>query len=141
MAHGLLTGEGLAKMAHLNELITVKKGRQLVHQLPLGPLDLITANLPYVSTAEWEDLPPEIRKYEPRTALDGGPDGLTLIGCLLSTASPYLRPAGAILLEIGASQGVGATALAHANFPQADVLLCQDYAGLDRLLVVETRAQ
>ena len=103
-----------------------------------GPVNLITANLPYVTTAEWEELPPEIMRCEPRTALDGGPDGLTLISRLLSMAGPYVRPAGAILLEIGASQGAAATALARDNFPQADVLLFQDYAGLDRLLVVET---
>jgi release factor glutamine methyltransferase len=105
------------------------------------PVDLITANLPYVTTAEWENLPPEIQKYEPRSALDGGPDGLTLIRGLLSTAGPYLRPGGAILLEIGASQGAAVTALAGDNFARATVALHQDYAGLDRLVVVEADRQ
>jgi release factor glutamine methyltransferase len=106
-----------------------------------GPVDLITANLPYVTTAEWEDLPPEIRQYEPRSALDGGPDGLAFIRRLLATAGPYLRPDGAILLEIGASQGAAATALARDSFPQATVTLHQDYAGLDRLVAVDTNRQ
>ncbi len=101
-------------------------------------VDLITANLPYVTTVEWENLPPEIRKYEPRSALDGGPDGLTLIRRLLSLAGPYLNPGGAILLEIGASQGAAATALARDNFPRATVALHQDYARLDRLVTVDT---
>ena len=108
----------------------------LLSALP-GPVDLITANLPYVTTGEWRELVPEIRDHEPRSALDGGRDGLALIGRLLATAGPYLRPAGAILLEIGAGQGVAATTLARECLPQARVQLVQDYAGLDRLVVVE----
>ena len=103
-----------------------------------SPVDLITANLPYVRTDEWPDLAPEIRDHEPRAALDGGPDGLDLIGRLLETAGPHLRPSGAILLEIGAGQGDAATTLARASIPQARVQLIQDYAGLDRLVIVET---
>ena len=101
------------------------------------PVDLITANLPYVTSAEWEDLAPEIQEYEPRTALDGGRDGLDLIARLLATAGPYLHPGGAMLLEIGASQGVLVTILALESFSNADVTLHQDYAGLDRLVTVE----
>jgi len=108
----------------------------LLSALP-GPVDLITANLPYVTTGEWRELAPEIRNHEPRSALDGGRDGLVLIGRLLATAGPYLRPAGAILLEIGAGQGSAVTTLARECLPQARVQLVQDYAGLDRLVVVE----
>jgi release factor glutamine methyltransferase len=101
-------------------------------------VDLITANLPYVSTGEFGGLLPEIRDHEPRAALDGGPDGLALIRRLLQTAGPYLHPAGAILLEIGASQGDSVTALAQRRFPHATVELVPDYAGLDRLVAVKT---
>jgi release factor glutamine methyltransferase len=107
----------------------------LLAPLP-GPVDLITGNLPYVTTAEWEALQPEIQGYEPRSALDGGPDGLALIGRLLAMAPPYLRPGGAILLEIGAEQGEAVVALAQRYMPQASVQLHQDYAGLDRLVSI-----
>jgi release factor glutamine methyltransferase len=110
----------------------------LLAALP-GPVDLITANLPYVTSEEWSDLAPEIRDHEPRAALDGGPDGLDLIRRLLATASPCLRPGGALLLEIGASQGAPVTALARKHFPQARVQLHQDYARLDRLVIISTR--
>jgi release factor glutamine methyltransferase len=110
----------------------------LLSPLPRA-VDLIIANLPYVTTDEWRGLPPEIRDHEPRAALDGGPDGLTPIDHLLATASPYLLPEGAILLEIGASQGTAVTSLARQHFPQARVRLEQDYAGLDRLIILETR--
>lgn len=109
----------------------------LLDPLP-GAVHLITANLPYVTSSEWEALPPEIKDHEPRAALDGGDDGLFLIRRLLATARKHLRPGGAMMLEIGASQGARATALARASFPQASVRLQQDYAGLDRLVVVES---
>jgi release factor glutamine methyltransferase len=108
----------------------------LLGSLP-APADLITANLPYVTTKEWEHLIPEIREYEPRSALDGGPDGLSLIRQLLATAPSFMQPGGAILLEIGAGQGAAVTALACQGFPLADVQLIQDYAGLDRLVVIK----
>jgi release factor glutamine methyltransferase len=101
------------------------------------PVNLLTANLPYVTTEEWQSLAPEIRDHEPRAALDGGPDGLALIRRLLAAAPPHVQPGGAILLEIGASQGAAVTAFARKSFPRAKVELFQDYAGLDRLVVVE----
>jgi len=58
----------------------------------------------------------------------------------LATAGPYLNSGGAILIEIGAGQGLAALALAHGHFPQAQIVLRKDYGGLDRLLVVETGA-
>jgi release factor glutamine methyltransferase len=108
----------------------------LLSALP-GPVDLITANLPYVTTGEWEELMPEIRQHEPRAALDGGPDGLALIRRLLATAGACLAPRGAMLIEIGAGQGAAVTALAREHYPQARVQLYRDYARLDRLVVVE----
>ena len=102
-----------------------------------APVDLIAANLPYVTTGEWTDLLPEIRDNEPRAALDGGPDGLDAIRRLLATAVPHLRPGGVLLLEIGASQGSAVTSLARRCFPAADLQLHRDYAGLDRLVIVK----
>jgi release factor glutamine methyltransferase len=109
----------------------------LLAALPV-PVDLITANLPYVTTLEWEGLAPEIRNFEPRAALDGGLDGLDLIRRLLAMAALHLNPQGVILLEIGASQGSVVTALARENFSQAEIRLFPDYAGLDRLVLIET---
>jgi release factor glutamine methyltransferase len=107
----------------------------LLSPLP-QPVDLITANLPYVATVEWEQLPPEIRIHEPRAALDGGPDGLTTIRRLLTMAGAYLRPGGALLLEIGASQGGAVTAMARQHLPRARLQVHQDLAGLDRLVLI-----
>ena len=98
--------------------------------------DVIVANLPYVSSAELEASPPEIRDHEPRLGLDGGPDGLRLIERLLRQAPAHLNPGGALFLEIGDTQGAAASALARDCFPQATVAVKPDLAGLDRVLVV-----
>jgi len=105
------------------------------------PVDLIAANLPYISQAELAQLPPEISRYEPREALDGGSDGLDHIRCLLAQVGGYLRSQGAILLEIGAAQGPAVVALAKRHFPAAKVEVAKDYAGLDRVVIVSKGAE
>jgi len=112
----------------------------LLEPLP-EPVDLIAANLPYVSTAELAQLPPEISRYEPREALDGGPDGLDCIRRLLAQADGHLKPGGVIMLEIGATQGSAVLALTRRHFPAARVEIVRDYAGLDRVVMVETSPQ
>ncbi|MEP7358552.1 MAG: hypothetical protein ABI847_14990, partial [Anaerolineales bacterium] len=83
------------------------------------PFDLITANLPYIDSAELAQLP--VSRYEPRLALDGGPGGLRLVERLLRQAPACLSPGGTLLLEIGAGQAAAAAALARAAFPAADI--------------------
>ena len=100
-----------------------------------GAFQLIVANLPYLSRADLAAAPPEVAHWEPRPALDGGPDGLAAIRRLLTMVVDRLRPAGALLAEIGAGQGADVLALAHHHLPGAMVEIVQDYAGLDRLLV------
>ena len=124
-----------ARRHHVADRVQCRQG-DLLAPLP-GPVDLIAANLPYVATGEWLELLPELRDHEPRAALDGGPDGLDAIRRLLAAAGPYLHPGGAVLLEIGASQGAAVNALARRYFPAADVQLHRDYAGLDRLVIVQ----
>lgn len=100
--------------------------------------DIIVANLPYVPSGEWERLAPEIRCYEPRTALDGGPDGLRLIARLLKEAPAHVRSRGALILEIGHDQGALVAARARQAFPAAAIAVKNDLAGLDRAVIVET---
>ncbi len=102
------------------------------------PADLIVANLPYVRSADWEALPPEIREHEPRAALDGGPDGLREIERLLGQAPSCLRPGGSLLVEMGPPQAAPALALARRCFPGAAACILPDAAGLDRLLAIDT---
>ena len=101
-----------------------------------GPLGLVVANPPYLSQAELAEAPPEVARWEPRAALDGGPDGLDVIRRLLGMASDRLGPGAALLVEIGAGQGSDVLGLAHRYFPGATVEIARDYADRDRMLCV-----
>lgn len=98
-------------------------------------IDLLVANLPYIPSAVVPAL--AVSRFEPAAALDGGPDGLALIRRLLAQARHCIAPDGLIALEIGADQGARAAAEARARFPAARIDLRRDYAGHDRILLVE----
>jgi len=116
----------------------LKRFAPLEGMAPLaGSLGLIVANPPYLSHAELATAPPEVARWEPRAALDGGPDGLAVIHSLLAMASGRLAAGGTLLVEIGAHQGFDVLGLARRYFPQATLEIARDYAGRDRLLIVQ----
>jgi release factor glutamine methyltransferase len=85
--------------------------RDLGDLLEPGTLDALVSNPPYIRTADWEQLPPHIRDHEPRTALDGGPDGLAVLTQVAEDASIVLQEQGRLFLEIGADQGAAVESL------------------------------
>ena len=101
-------------------------------------VDLVVANLPYISDSEWTVLDDAVKWYEPVGALRGGPDGLDLIGRLLRQVRSLLRPNGAVFLEIGWRQGDAARQLAQTIFPAARITVQPDYAGHDRMVIIDT---
>ena len=66
--------------------------------------DLIISNPPYIPSAEIAGLQPEVREYDPRAALDGGPEGLDYFRRLAAEAASFLEPGGRLMLEIGDGQ-------------------------------------
>jgi release factor glutamine methyltransferase len=94
--------------------------------------DLITANLPYIPTADLAEL--KVTQHEPRLALDGGPDGLDLIRRLIDQVHDRLANDGCLLLEIGSGQGAAVQALCQAAFPAAAARVIRDYAGHERVV-------
>lgn len=103
-----------------------------------GPFDLILANLPYVPSQEISRLQPEVQ-FEPRQALDGGPDGLDLYRRLFVQARGLLAPQGALIGEIAWDQGALAAQIAAQQMPEHAVTIQQDLAGHDRLVVARPR--
>lgn len=100
-------------------------------------VDIIVANLPYVTAEEYPHLMPDVRDYEPKLALVGGPQGLDAVHRLLIQAPGYLRPHGKVLLEIGCEQAAAVVQLAHELIPQATYVgVRQDYHGLDRVVLI-----
>ena len=107
----------------------------LLQPLPEA-VDIIVANLPYISKPEFKQLSPEIINFEPISALNGGANGLEIIHRLLPQAKEKLRPGGLILFEIGQGQGEEALALASHHFPDARIDLLPDLRGIDRVVRV-----
>jgi release factor glutamine methyltransferase len=101
-----------------------------------GQFDVIVANLPYVSGADWRALPPEIRDHEPQEALTPGPLGTEAVAALLAQAPAHLAPGGALAAEMGDTQGAALLAEVARAFPEADRYVMKDLARLDRVLVV-----
>jgi release factor glutamine methyltransferase len=79
----------------------------LFDALPLslqGKVSVVMANVPYVPTDAIASMPPEARLYEPRVALDGGPDGLAVARRVLASAPAWLAPGGVVLFEASSAQ-------------------------------------
>jgi len=103
-----------------------------------GGFDLVVANLPYVPTDSLEELPAEVAR-DPRTALDGGRDGLLLVGRLLADLPRLLRPCGGGVLEIGDGQAEPVVRMA-AGGGLAVARRIRDVGGCERVLVFQRRA-
>jgi release factor glutamine methyltransferase len=95
--------------------------------------NLIAANLPYIRTADFAELQPEVRDWEPRIALDGGEDGLAALRRLSVQLFDHLCAGGHAALEVGAGQAEEvAKLLADAGLSRVEVL--PDYAGVPRVV-------
>ena len=95
--------------------------------------DVITANPPYIESAEIESLSVEVRDYEPRLALDGTADGLAFYRRLAAESGAHLKPGGRLYLEIGMSQGAAVASLLKAA-AFSDIQIIRDLAGRDRIV-------
>ncbi len=99
-----------------------------------GFYDLITANPPYVTEAEWAGLSPEVRIFEPRSALVPGPEGLEITARIIAGAPAHLRAMGWLLVELGAGQYPKAAELARQALVYDDIRAVKDLAGIERVL-------
>jgi release factor glutamine methyltransferase len=106
---------------------------------PLAPaagfFELITANPPYVSREEYQDLPRQVKDYEPAEALLAGEDGLDYIRNIIGGAPAFLRPQGWLLMELGAGQAQAAQDLARETGAYGEISTTRDLQGYERVLV------
>ncbi len=96
----------------------------------LGGVDLLVANPPYLAEGEYERLPRDVR-HEPREALVAGRSGLEVIEAIGAEAIVFLSPTGAVVCEIGETQGGDVEPL----FVGLEVEVRRDLAGRDRFVV------
>lgn len=99
--------------------------------------DLIVSNPPYIASAEIETLDPEVRDFDPRGALDGGPDGLDFYRRLASEARSFLKANGRVMVEFGDGQ---ADAIKEIFESQNWVVegIREDYTQRQRILIART---
>ena len=100
------------------------------------PVDVIVANLPYISTGEMHTLSLEVKK-EPTIALLGGEDGTDLITKLIRQSPKYLKKNGKLILEISPSQKNIVFSLIKENFLKSNPKVHEDYAKIERAISVE----
>lgn len=93
--------------------------------------DVIVSNPPYIPSCRIDALEPEVARYEPRLALDGGEDGMDLIIPILDRAHVF-APEGFVCIEIGDTEQADLTVNAMIERGMRDVRVVKDLAGLDR---------
>lgn len=98
-----------------------------------GPFDLVVSNPPYIPSDDLATLEPEVRKFDPALALDGGADGFAFYRRIIAGAPEHLAPGGLLALELGVHQAQAVRALANeAGF--SDLRLHRDLSGIERHL-------
>lgn len=98
--------------------------------------DAVVCNPPYIPSRTVDKLQPEVARFEPRRALDGGPDGLDAVRRLAVDALGCLRPGGTLLFEIGFDQGPAVCRIVAGTGGFSDPEILKDYAGKDRVVRV-----
>lgn len=102
-----------------------------------GRVDVIVSNPPYIAERDWETLQPEVRRFEPRIALDGGGDGLAAYRRLVRDAADWLDAAGWLILEVGQGQAAPVRALIEATGRYQGVEVRTDQGGIERVLCAQ----
>jgi release factor glutamine methyltransferase len=132
---GALTIAAANVAAHgMEGQIDLRRGNLYDALLPGESFDVIVSNPPYLTARELSEGPPEIR-YEPRRALLGGADGLSVIRRLVAGAPVHLAPGGRLIIEIGAGQGEAVSALMEGTPGLAFSHVSNDLAALARAAV------
>ena len=99
--------------------------------------DIIVSNPPYIPSAEIEKLQPEVRLFEPKGALDGGPDGLNFYRAIISGLPGRLEDGGSLVLEIGQGQaGEASELIAGSGIFEAPKVF-EDYNGINRVVTAK----
>jgi release factor glutamine methyltransferase len=102
--------------------------------------DLVVANLPYIPEDDLDGLQAEVARFEPRSALDGGADGLFLIRRLIADVLRVLDAGGLLALEIGHDQGTKVESMVNKLGAFSDTEVLRDHAGLSRMFLAVKRA-
>ena len=98
-------------------------------------IDFIVSNPPYVSSADFEKLPIDIKQFEPRIALDGGSRGMDFYPELIKGAEGFLKPHGFLIMEIGYGQVEEIKKLVSSSKAFLEPKTVMDYGGIERVVI------
>jgi release factor glutamine methyltransferase len=119
--------------AELNSVSVDFRQGSLFESVQGERFDLVVSNPPYIPAAEIDILQPEVRDFEPRSALDGGADGLDFYRLIVPAAPDFLISGGWLLLEVGAGQADKVTEMfAKSSF--SAIFSAKDPGGIDRVV-------
>jgi release factor glutamine methyltransferase len=96
--------------------------------------DLIVSNPPYIPSRDIKTLQPEVRDFDPRGALDGGEDGLTVYRALIPDAAALLNSGGWLLLEVGMGQAADVAQMFRAIKVYGEPVISCDQGGIERVV-------
>ena len=122
---------------HVADRLAVFQGDWTEPLLGRGPYPLVVSNPPYVSGQECQELDPTVRDFEPKLALDGGPDGLVAFRALLPGIAAVAAPGATVLLEGDCRRLDLLEDLCRSQWPAAAVRRHRDLAGHGRVVEVQ----
>jgi release factor glutamine methyltransferase len=120
---------------NVTDRITLLQGN-LLEPLPES-VDILVANLPYIKSSELANLSPEITKFEPIMAIDGGENGLDYIRQLLEQAEDRINTNGCLLLEIGQNQEKDLSNLIRSLLKKVNFVFISDLNGIKRVVKID----
>ncbi|MFC1579757.1 peptide chain release factor N(5)-glutamine methyltransferase [Thermodesulfobacteriota bacterium] len=124
----------------LEERIQFKTGDLLTHYRPEEvTFDLILSNPPYITSSEFDALPPEVRSFEPRLALDGHEQGLYYIEKIIHQAPEKLNDNGWLLLEMDPRQIPWALEMISEDDRYGHADRIRDYSNRDRVIISQKK--
>ena len=137
--------QGALELARVNaerhgvsDRIEFKEGDLWEPLINLGiKFDIILSNPPYVASEEYNDLPPEVRDYEPRSALDGRDGGMYYIERILTKAPDYMKPGAWIMLEMAPDQTEKGLNLLEKVEGYGKKTRIRDYSRLYRIVMAQ----
>ncbi len=116
--------------------IDLHQGRDF-EPLTGGPCHYLISNPPYISDAEWTQVPRNVKEHEPISALRGGADGLEVLRRLIAAAHEHLTHPGQLVLEIAASQKQAVIELVKQNPRLSNPRVLPDHERLPRMLLAD----
>jgi len=100
-----------------------------------GKFDIIVSNPPYISEEEYDNLPLEVREFEPKSALLAGTDGTEFHGTIIREGVLYLDMGGSLLMEMGAGQKDRIENMLKESHLYDNIAFRADYAGINRVSI------